>query len=258
MASKLVLFAHRGARKERPENTLLAFKHGLDLGADALEMDVHFTRDHVVVVHHDATLERTAGLPIAIRDVDWSALQHVDVGHTFRDEHGRTPFVGTRIPRLEEVLAELPGVPLNIDLKPDSPELCDAVLSLLRQHRATESVRLASFSGKNLLRVRRAGYEGETSFGPRGVALIASGAHRFLERLGELAHAAQVPTHYGRVRLDTPRFLRTIRALSAKLHFWTINDPHEAQRLLELGADGLVTDDVRALRPVFDRARSIA
>lgn len=246
-----VLFAHRGARKERPENTLEAFRHALDLGADALELDVHYTRDRVVVVHHDPTLTRSSGLPVAIRDVDWPALSQVDVGHTFRDEKGEAPFAGTRIPRLEDVLDELPGVPLNVDLKPESPALCQAVLSLVRTRRATESVRLASFSNKNLLLVRRLGYEGETSFGPRAVMLLATGGRMLLRPLGEVAQAAQVPTHYGRIRLDSPRFVREVRRAGAKLHYWTINDPLEAKRLLTLGADGLVTDDVRALKPVF-------
>lgn len=249
--SKRLLFAHRGARVERPENTLIAFQHALDLGANALEMDVHHTRDGVIVVHHDPTLERSAGLPVAIRDVEWSALSQVDVGYTFKDAAGDRPFAGARIPRLDEVLAELPGVPLNIDIKPDSSRLCAAVVKLLRVKRATESVRLASFYGKNLQRVRRAGYEGETSFGPRGVAMLLAHGGFGLRWLGEQANAAQVPTHYGRVRLDTARFVRAVHGVGAALHYWTINDPAEAARLLRLGADGLVTDDVRALAPVF-------
>lgn len=256
MRPALLLLAHRGARRERPENTLVAFKHALDLGADALELDVHSTRDGVIVVHHDESLARSSGLPVFLRDVDWSALQHVDVGHTFVDEHGRSPYAGTRLSRLEDVLDELPGIPLNVDLKPDSPALCAAVLSLVRSRRATEHVRLASFCTQNLLRIRRARYEGQTSYGPRGVLLLASGARRLLGRLGELADAAQVPTHYGRLRLDTPRFLREVHATGAKAHFWTINDPAEAARLLALGADGIVTDDVRAIKPVFDQRRT--
>lgn len=254
----LVLFAHRGARVERPENTLIAFRHALDLGADALELDVHSTRDGVVVVHHDPGLERSSGLPVLLRNVDWSALQHVDVGHTFHDEHGKSPFAGTRLCRLEDVLAEFPGVPLNVDLKPDSASLCAAVLAILEKRRATDHVRLASFSTRNLLRVRRAGYPGQTSYGPRGVMLLATGGRMLLGRLGELAQAAQVPTHYGRLRLDTPRFLAEVRKTGAQTHFWTINDPTEAERLLALGADGVVTDDVRAIKPVFDRARAKA
>ncbi len=252
----LLLFAHRGARKERPENTLIAFRHALDLGADALELDVHYTRDRVVVVHHDSSLERSSGLPLLIRDLDWPTLQHVDVGHTFRDERGDTPYAGTRISRLEQVLAEFPGVALNVDLKPDSPALCDAVLAIVRAHRATANVRIASFCTHNLLRSRRAGYEGETSYGPRGVLLLASGARLLLGPLGELAQAAQVPTHYGQIRLDTPRFLREVKKTGAKTHYWTINDPLEAERLLNLGADGLVTDDVRALAPVMAQFRA--
>ncbi len=234
---------------------MIAFRHALDLGADALELDVHFTRDRVVVVHHDASLERSSGLPVFIHAVDWSSLQHVDVGHTFQDEAGAYPYAGTRMPRLEDVIAEFPGISLNVDIKPDSPALCAAVLAIVRTQRATECVRLASFSTRNLLRVRRSGYEGETSYGPRGVLLLATGARPLLGRLGELAQAAQVPTHYGRLRLDTPRFLSEVRKTGAKTHFWTINDPSEAERLLALGADGLVTDDVRAIKPVFDRVR---
>ncbi len=251
MSKRPLLFAHRGARVERPENTLIAFRHALDLGADALELDVHATRDNVIVVHHDATLARSSGLPVAIRDIEWAALSQVDVGHTFKNEAGERPFVGTRIPRLDEILAELPGVPLNVDLKPDSASLCASVVALIRASRATASVRLASFHGKNLQRVRRAGYEGETSFGPRGVAMLLAHGGVGARWLGEHANAAQVPTHYGPLRLDTPRFVRAVHRVGAVVHYWTINDPREAERLLRLGADGLVTDDVRALAPVF-------
>lgn len=249
----MLLYAHRGARAERPENTMLAFRHALDLGADALELDVHRTRDGVVVVHHDDTLLRSAGIGRRVADTDYETLSQIDVGYVFRDAQGKAPHTA-RIPRLEELLVEMPGIPLNIDLKVLDPRLVDGVLALLRRHGAQAHVRLASFSSRVMALVHRAGYEGATSFGPNGVLALALGGGRWLRGAEARASAAQVPLRHGPLRFDTPRFLAAVQARGAQAHFWTINDPEEAKRLQVLGADAVVSDDVRALRAVLPRA----
>src|SRR4029079_11204671 len=104
------VFARRGGAALRPENTLLAFDHGLALGADGLELDVHLSRDGVVVVHHDTTLERTTNGtgPIAARTAD--ELAALDAGFRADGFRGRAGGV----PRLAKVLPRYPGVPLLV------------------------------------------------------------------------------------------------------------------------------------------------
>ena len=113
----------------RPENTLAAFDHGLALGADGLELDVHLSRDGVVVVHHDPTLERTTNGSGAIRLKTAAELAGIDAGYRFQLRPGVLsgsldgfPYRGKGIgvPTLREVLARY-RVPLIIELKTPEP-----------------------------------------------------------------------------------------------------------------------------------------
>src|SRR5436189_4356156 len=105
-----LVYAHRGGAALRPENTIASFDYGLSLGADGLEFDVHLSRDGVVVVHHDATLERTTNGrgPLAALTAD--ELCRLDAGYNFADFRG----AAGGIPRLDELLRRYPAVPLII------------------------------------------------------------------------------------------------------------------------------------------------
>ena len=109
-----LVFAHRGGAALRPENTLAAFDNGLALGADGLELDVHLSRDGVVVVHHDATLDRTTNGARTARALTADELAAVDAGYWFRGTvEGGPEFPrrgqGVGIPRLRDVLADTRG-----------------------------------------------------------------------------------------------------------------------------------------------------
>lgn len=253
------LYAHRGAAKERPENTLESFARGLELGADALEMDVHLTADGHVVVAHDPTLARTAGVTVELRRLTLDALQRIDVGWGFVDEDGDRPFngKGVRIPTLAAVLDAFPGVPLNVDVKQRAPSMVDALLSLLREKRAEERVLLTSFEGAVLSAVRAAGYPGPTGMSLPEVLSLLVAPTRWHSLRRPRGTAAQIPTHAGRVRLDTAGFIAKAHALGLRVDYWTINDPREATRLLDLGADGIVTDDPAVMAPVFAARRGV-
>ena len=245
-----LLHAHRGAASEQPENTLASFARALELGADALETDLHLTADGHVVASHDATLARMAGVPVAIRRATLDELRRCDVGWGFVDREGGRPFEGrgVRVPTLEEILDAFPGVPLNVDVKQRSPSMVGPVLDLLRRKRAEDRVLVASFDGATLRAVRAAGYPGRTGLGPLPAL-----------RAAPLRGAAvQVPPSARGLRLDTPGFVQKSHALGLRLDYWTINDPEEAGRLLTLGADGIMTDDPAAIAPVFKRWREAA
>src|SRR5574340_1218890 len=104
------VFGHRGAAALAPENTLPSFALALALGADALELDVHGTRDGVIVVIHDDTLERTTKGQGAVRDHTWSALSQLDAGYHFTHDGRTFPFrgQGVRLPTLDAVLQRFP------------------------------------------------------------------------------------------------------------------------------------------------------
>jgi glycerophosphoryl diester phosphodiesterase len=245
------LFGHRGAAAEQPENTMPSFRRALEVGATAIETDVHLTADGHFVLAHDADGRRMANVLGAIRDSRLAEVRGWDAGWGFVDDAGGRIFAGRgyRVPTLEEALVELDGVHFNIDVKPSDPEVVPALLALLRRLRAQDRVRLASFSAKVMGRIRALGYEGETAL-TTGEVLRAV-ARLPMERCG---NAAQVPLRVGPLALDTAAVIERFHRRGLRVDFWTVNDPETARRLLALGADGIVTDDPARLAPLFAAA----
>ena len=242
------LYAHRGAGLERPENTLEAFRLGLELGADALETDAHMTRDGRVVLSHDPSGLRMAGVPRDIREATFDEVRAWNVGASSATSEGQT----FRMPSLDEALAELPEVVFNIDAKQVVPDMIPALLRCIRGARAEDRVRIASFSTRNLRRVRALGYEGDTGLSGPELALLMLAPSR-LSGLMKLGQAAQVPRRALGVSFASQRVIDRLHALGRRVDFWTIDDPAEAKRLLAMGADGIMTDDVRAVASAFGR-----
>jgi glycerophosphoryl diester phosphodiesterase len=252
-----LLYAHRGAASERPENTLESFARALELGADALETDLHLTVDGHVVAAHDPTLARTAGVPVEIRRATLAELRRCDVGWGFVDRHGERPFRGrgARVPTLEELLDAFPGVTLNVDVKQRSPAMAAPLLDLLRRKGAEQRVLVTSFDGAVLRAVRAAGFRGRTGLATTDALRLFAAPLAVLRSAPPAGSAAQVPTGAYGLRLDTAGFVAKCHALGLRVDYWTINDPREAARLLALGADGIMTDDPAAIAPVFARLR---
>lgn len=249
------LYAHRGASAERPENTLPAFERALELGVDALEMDVHLTRDGVFVVAHDDTAQRTTGARAAWRAVDLDDARRFDAGWGFVAPDGSRPFAGKGItvPIFEDVLRAFPGVHINVDIKGD--DAVRRMVDLVRKARAEDRVTIASFATGTAVAVRRHGYGGETALSQgEVVALLALPAIAW-RQLPFTGMAAQVPTHHGPLRLDRTTFIAKCHSLGLRVDYWTIDDPGEAARLLALGADGIMTNDPAKIRPVFASGR---
>jgi len=250
-----LLYAHRGAAAERPENTLPSFRRALELGADALEMDVHQTRDGHVVVSHDPTGGRMAGVPRRIRDSTLDEVRSWDAGLGFVAPDRSRPWAGRGIamPTLDEVLEEFADVPLNVDIKQARPSMVDAVVDLIRAHDAEERVTLGSFHESNVSALRRRAYAGAIAL-TRIEVLALYFAGPTAARLGVLrGTAAQIPTGAGPLDFATERLVNRCHSLGIRVDFWTINDADEAARLLALGADGIMTDDPAAIAPVFGK-----
>jgi glycerophosphoryl diester phosphodiesterase len=245
------LYAHRGAAAERPENTMPAFERAVEIGVDALEMDVHLTRDDQLIVVHDDTAARTAAAQIAWAKLDLADARRLDVGWGFVADDGTRPFSGKGIcvPTFEEVLDAFPSLLLNVDLK--GGRAVEVMLALLRRKRAEERVTLASFQTRTALAVRRAGFAGETALSQGEVIALLSLPAVLWRQLPFTGTAAQIPVHHGAIRFDRTAFIAKCHSLGLRVDFWTIDDHDEAARLLGLGADGIITNDPAAIRPLF-------
>lgn len=244
-----IIYAHRGASFELPENTLEAFELALELGADAIETDAHMTRDGAVVLSHDPTGERAAGVTRAIADATLAEVRAWNVGARFVPRRPGVFRAGERfkMPTLDAALDAFPDAMFNVDAKQTSPDMIPALLRTIRRARAEDRVRIASFSTKNLVRTRRLGYPGETGLSANEIARIMFVPRAALRWLRVGGHAAQVPRRaYGLV-FASPAAIDRLHALGLRVDFWTIDDPAEAARLFAMGADGVMTDDPRTL-----------
>lgn len=239
-----IAFAHRGGISHAPENTMAAFQDAVDLGYTHVETDVHVTSDGVLVAFHDNDLQRTCGISGRIESTSWDTLRRARVD-------GREP-----IPRLTEILSAFPDLRVNIDCKTREAE--DALIATLREHKCLDRVCLGSFSDKRLARFRQEfGSALCTSSGPREVARLVLASRTFSRLAGTSpALAAQVPVSQGPIPVITPRFVSAAHALGLVVHVWTVDDPTAISRLLDMGVDGVMSDDTRALRDVF-RARGL-
>jgi len=240
-------FAHRGGAADRPENSMAAFQRAVDLGYRYLETDAHATADGVVVAFHDRTLDRVTDRRGAIARLPYSEVAKARI-------HGTEP-----IPRLEDLLGSFPEARFNIDLK-DAPVI-DPLARTLHRTKAWDRVCITSFSTRRLaqLRARLPLFTDKDvcmSLGPRGVMALRAksygGPAAKLVRLAATGIAcAQVPYGLGPVPFVTESFVAQAHELGLQVHAWTVNDPVEMHRLLDLGVDGIMTDDLIALRDVM-------
>ena len=237
-----IAFAHRGGAGHRWENTMAAFQRAVDLGYRYIETDVHATSDGVLLAFHDRRLHRMTGQPGRVRDIPYTHLAQATV-------RGREP-----LPTLAEVLTTWPDLRLNVDVK-DAPAI-GPLLDVLRRTKAIDRVCVASFSDARVRAVREAmGPRLATALAPREVAALRVAALAPSGRLDHLVPrgvpCAQVPLGVRGVRIVDHRFLATAHRLGISVHIWVIDDAGVMTRLLDDGVDGIMTDDLEALRGVL-------
>ena len=268
-------FAHRGGAAHAPENSWRAFEHAVGLGYEYLETDVQATADGVLIAFHDRTLDRVTGRPGRVCRLTLKEIAGARIG-------GTEP-----IPVLEDVLAAWPDVRFNIDVK-DAPAIAP-LAGVLRRTNAWDRVCVVSFSASRLRAARRAldrpvcmaasplgtamvrfggppaprGSRGphRRRFRPRPAAGPPAAAARrpvtvadrpprqLAERLaGAGVRCLQVP-----VPVVTPSFIGRAHQMGLQVHVWTVNDRLTMEGLLDLGVDGIMTDETVTLREVLIR-----
>jgi glycerophosphoryl diester phosphodiesterase len=236
-----IAFAHRGASPYGLENTLSAVERVVGLGFDYLETDVRATRDGVAVLLHDATLDRTTDRAGSVRELPWAEVARARVA-------GREP-----VPRLDELLSSFPALRVNLDVK--APSAVGPLAEAVRRAGALDRVCVGSFYDRLVSASRaRLGPRLCTSLGPRGVLGLRLGSLRAPGAAvapGRPAACAQVPIRLGRLPVIDGRFVAAAHHRGLVVHAWTVNDRAEMGRLLDLGVDGIMSDDAPGLREVL-------
>jgi len=221
-----LLYAHRGACLKLPENTLEAFEVGLIDGANALELDVHKTRDGVIVVIHDPDGKRVAGVDQEIKELTYEQISGWKL----------------KVPTFRQVLEKFKNVPVNVDIKDHDPGTVRAVVQLVMDLDQSEWVRLTGESKAVTKLIKQFKYPGLIGMGMGDIAALKLLPKWMIGRKFA-GRAAQVPMRYFIFNFATARFVRKCHELGVRVDYWVVNDLKSAHALAEIGADGIMSDD---------------
>ena len=232
-----IAFAHRGGALDAPENSIAAFQSAIDLGYKYLETDVHLTLDGYIIAFHDDVLDRVTNMEGKISETPYSELRKALI-------EGKA-----EIPLLENLLAAFPKANFNIDPKDD--RVAEPLAHLIRKTASSDRICVTSFSDKRTQLVSRlVGKDLCTGVGPSGVTRLRLG--KFTNNQSVLrGQCVQVPVDVKGIPLITKVFIDRVHSMNKVIHAWTINDPEEMHRLLDLGIDGIMTDRPQVLKDVL-------
>lgn len=239
--------AHRGDSANYPENTLEAFKSAVEMGIDVVETDVHLSKDGVIVIWHDPTLERNTDGKGTLESHTLEELKRYDAGYTFTKDGGRSyPFrgKGIKLCTLEEALESCPEQRFNIDLKTPDVRIVDEFIRIVRKHHAENRVVGASFHLSNLKALRSKAPDILTSITTMEVIplLIRQKLH-LLPKAFDRKIIFQVPKAQWGIKVITKAFVKAMHQRDAVVMVWTINDEATMRWLFEIGVDSVMTDD---------------
>jgi glycerophosphoryl diester phosphodiesterase len=240
------VIAHQGGDGLWPGDTLFAFENAAELGVDVLEMDMHSTADGVLVMMHDATVDRTTDGSGRINDMTLAELKELDAGYNWTPDDGQThPFrgQGITVPTLFEVVSAFPDERFNIEIKQAEPSITEPFCLKIREYNLVDRVLVASFSQETLDEFRQVCPEVATSTGETdGIKLLVL-SKLLLEGIhSPSSHAVQAPEERFGMRVLTSRTVNASHNRGMEVHAWTINETEDMQRLLDMGLDGLITD----------------
>jgi glycerophosphoryl diester phosphodiesterase len=225
--------AHRGGAAHGPENSWRAFQHAVGLGYRYLETDARATADGVLLAHHDPTLDRVTDRTGRLGRLDYSAVSAARIA-------GTEP-----IPKLEDLLGAWPDIRFNIDIKAGGA--IRPLAEVLRRTAAWDRVCVGSFSPRRLWAARQVfGRPVCLAASPVGVVTV-----RYLNLLAQRLPRSGIRCVQVPIRVATRPFVRRAHALGLQVHVWTVNQRGPMARLLDLGADGIITDETVALRELL-------
>jgi glycerophosphoryl diester phosphodiesterase len=239
-ASAVEIVAHRGESFDAPENTLASFRLAWERHDDAIELDVHLTKDGQLIVCHDPDTKRTCGVAHVIKDTPFDVLRSLDAG-----KWKGAKWAGEKLPTLAEVLATIPeGKRCFIEIKV-GPEAVPAVAKAVRESgKKPEQMCVISFHADTLAEAKRQMPELKAYFlanfkQDKATKKWTGNIDDFIATSKRI-HADGLDLGYrGPVDADVAR---KVKAAALAYYVWTVDDPAAAKRLIEWGAESVTTN----------------
>lgn len=232
-----LITAHRGCSQLAPENTIPAFELAIEKQADFIELDVQETKDHGLVVIHDSHLLRLAGVDRNLWNLTTTELENLDVGQWFSEE-----YKNTRIPSLASVMdLAKDRIKLNLELKchGHEQELVNQVVDLIHQKHWQQNCVVSSLDFDILRQVRM--LDPALTIGP----VIPPSLPEYPD--------CEVDFYSIHFTLATPDRVERVHAEGKTIHVWTVNQPSDMQRMIELGVDNIITDQPLVLKDLLNK-----
>ena len=259
---KILVHGHRGARSVLPENTIPAFEHAIEAGADFIEIDLAVTKDNVLIVSHDPVIndELCTGPKqhVPIRQLTLAEVKQYDCGSkTLAGFPKQKPVPGTRMPTFDETLAlakrgkfhfniELKSFPKQPEYTPSPEEFAKLVLDGIRKHKLEKRVVVQSFDFRTLHAMKKIAPEIPLN------ALYSGPAKDFVE----IAREAGARTVAPQYKLVTKEQVEKAHAAGLKVVPWTANEPEVWNMLIDAGVDEIITDDPKELIAFLKKPRA--
>ena len=239
--------AHRGSSFDAPENTLASAKLSIEMNADGSECDVYRTTDGVLVLLHDGTLKRTAGVDKKVVECDYATLTKLEVG-SWKDPK----FAGEKIPTLKEYLAVFQGTNTRpvIEIKMDGIE--QAVIDAVKEAGMADRVILIAFSEHVIKKVRELAPEISAAwlYGKKEDTWTVEQTADFLTEKAKYCNTNILDLNDG---ILSPELLKILRNRGFFVWAWTVNEPAVMETLLRWGIDSITTDRPDVLMEVMNR-----
>jgi glycerophosphoryl diester phosphodiesterase len=239
--------AHRGGRDLAPEATLVAYHNAADIGVDVLEMDLRSTADGVIVCMHDAEIDRTTDGSGYVHDFTFEELSQFDAAYNFSSPSFPYRGQGITVPTFAEVLDTFPDYYFIAEIKQVDPSIVDEVLAIIEQRDIVDRIILASQTDGVLVDIKTKNPAALTSFGAAEMITFVSMTDEDEENFQPSTKFVQPPSE-----VVSQEFMARLQRFDLKVHAWTVNDLDEMKRLIEIGADGIMTDDPQTLENLID------
>ncbi len=243
------IIGHGGAKDLFPENTMLAFQGAVDFGVDALEMDVTMTKDEVLVTHHDLSIDARSNGTGNVIDYTYQELLQFNFADDFKDIAGNNPYQNDTIAigKLENVFIKFGDMPLMVEIKDrgeDGKRAAEALKTLIETYQIENNIVVVAFSEETLAYFYDI-TDGEILIGTseeetKNFVFTGLSAMEFL--YNPTASVVAIPTSNSGINLGTKRIIKSAHRRNMAVHYWTINEKEEMRELINLGADGLITD----------------
>ncbi|MFX1586667.1 MAG: glycerophosphodiester phosphodiesterase [Promethearchaeota archaeon] len=234
--SQILIIGHKGANKSEPENTLKSFRKAIELQADYIELDVQVSKDGEIVVIHDYEISKLTSHRGYVKDMTLDELKQLDMGE------------GEKIPTLQEVI-KLAQRKIGLQIEIKVNDIGSKIIEMLREASLIESTIISSFIHNELVKIKN--LESEIKLG----ALLS-------ERISEPRDLINATRRVIKKNLFAvhPYFAGVNRELiefahnnNLKVNVWTINEKPDMERLIKLGADGIITDDIPLAKELLGR-----